>query len=405
MIKTLNCCHHVSCFKNYSSFLQQNVPKVKSLQSFNIFKRTVYSDRVNLQTPQKENTDDTDSINKYDIIINGGGIVGFSFAVALCTSPYLKQKNLLLLEQEKSSAKKAPQVLVQGERIFSNRVSSITKSSKQFFQKLGIWDEISNLAKPIRLMQVWSHSFDNGITFTPNDENTVCYVVENQYIMKALRQKLYLLSENCVRYGTVATDIVAENNLIKVSANCNENNTSSSMLAKLLIGCDGFNSLVRSKSNFKYFEHDLEQVGIVGTVEMSSIDNFENDIAFQRFASSDFVIAILPLSNTYSSFVISAKKSSADTLLSLSDEEFVDVMNKLLSDEAVENSQPAIINELEKIARNFSTQQNQDVPKPEILSIVPQSRAAFPLKFGTTLPFMISSPLGSNVNKVALIGN
>lgn len=368
---------------------------------------------TNMSTNNEINNEINDNQNKindqiYDIVINGGGIVGFSLLSSLKNSPFLRDKRIILIEQQFEPKKESKQLSSE----LSNRVSSITTSSKNFLEQMGVWNELKDFAKPIKQMYVWSQRFHNGINFrsTLDDNQVVCYVIENYRILSALHSKVNH-SDHSVCYGTVVTDIKSDANCVKVNTKCIKNDYLNTFKTRLLIGCDGFNSIVRQKSNLDNFEHDLEQVGIVGTIAVSPGDaNDNNDISFQRFVPSDnSVIALLPLTRDHCSFVLSVSKELANPLMQMSEQQFVDYLNDTLFSEQVPSS-TSITDKLDEIInslvpKQFFAEQAPNFSVPNILSLVPNSRAAFPLKFGTTVPFMVGAPNDcKDNNKIVIIG-
>lgn len=366
---------------------------------------------------------------EFDIVINGGGIVGFSLLAAISKSPFLREKRVLLLEQQPKKAQKNDSKKSESngkphpanqERKLSNRVSSLTVASKDFFDKLGLWSQIEPCSKEVRAMHVWSHDYNQGITFTPHypgvldtllstssrSDSCVCYFLENHVLLNALEQSV---PPNFVRYGSSVTDITANANKVNLLTDNGDTIT-----ANLLVGCDGFNSIVRRKSSLRFFEQKLNETGIVGTVQMlAESEDDANDVTFQRFLAEDgTVIGILPLTNTHSSFVISAPSKRADALMQLSDDDFVNEFNQLLTKESKRKPNP--FNTIASLVDNAVNQALKSAgfkpgppPKahvPQITNVLPKSRAAFPLGFATTAPSLVGSPKGSNNRKIVIIG-
>jgi ubiquinone biosynthesis monooxygenase Coq6 len=359
----------------------------------------------------------------FDIVINGGGIVGLSLLASLSTQSAFEDKKILLLEQQSpqntNSSKKTDLMT----RMISNRVSSITTASKKFYKEIGIWSKIESSVKEVTSMYVWSEKYDRGITFSPRypaltdfasqrdtqfADEVVCYFVENQVLLKALEETV---QSNNIRYSSNVMDIQAAGEDIDVILE-----DGSKIRSHLLVGADGFNSVVRRKSTLKYFEHPLEETAIVGTVEMDNDVNPElegNNITFQRFLPEDkTVIALLPITRTHSSFVISTSKAKAHMMMNLDEEEFVDAMNALLSCESqVSKAYPLLLRGVVDQVDSILSKVLQNSPSspteypPEVKSLSPKSRASFPLFFGTTSPFLIASPVKSNNKKIVLIGD
>lgn len=362
-----------------------------------------------------------------DILVNGGGVVGLTFLASLAKSPRFKDKRIILLEQQSEPAKDVESA-VQSERILSNRVSSLTTSSKAFFQEVGIWNHLEKYVKKVDRMHVWSDSFTKGITFDPSEshrqlcpqdapqDDAVCYFVENHILQNTLRT---VIPGNWIRYSCQATNIQEENGNLLVTFD--GQGTQESVETPLLVGCDGFKSFVRSKSNLEYREFDWHESAIVATLEMDTkSDEDENSIAFQRFLPEDgSVIALLPLTQVHSSLVLSTSRQRANHLLNLDEEQFIEQLNGLLFKPGkVGSAAPApisaIISSFDSIASNisklilptsrvFSSAASGDVP--QVRSIVPDSRASFPLYFGTTLPYMTGCLKGGKLHRIALIGD
>lgn len=362
-----------------------------------------------------------------DILVNGGGIVGLTFIASLAKSPHFEGKHIVLLEQQ-DAPKKEKVMPIQSERILSNRVSSLTTSSKALLEQLGLWKELEKFVKKAHRMHVWAESFSRGITFEASeshrkncpwdapDDDAVCYFVENNILQDAL---LTVIPDNWIRYQCKASDIKDDDGNLMVTLD--HSTGQESISTSLLVGCDGFKSLVRSKSNLEYREFDWHESAVVATVEMDvKSDQDDNSIAYQRFLPEDgSVIALLPLTQFHSSLVLSTSRDKAHRLLNLEEEIFVDQLNNLLfKPSKVSSSVPepfsTLFSSLDSAANNlssiilpksklFSSTLGNDIP--QVRSIVPGSRGSFPLFFGTTFPYMSGSLKGSKLHKIALIGD
>lgn len=307
----------------------------------------------------------------------------------------MRDKRVLLIEQQIPPTS-SPAQEVQP-RVFSNRVSALTESSKDFFQRLNIWHKLTDYAKSAQGMYVWSEHYPNGIQFRPDSVNgSVCYIVENSRMIRALFEQINQ-SENknsSVAYGTIVTDIEqiatgpgSSSVQLKI-AKAKDPDDWRTLQTRLLIGCDGFKSLVRSKSTLPYFEHDLQQMGIVATLEIES-PYLDNEMAFQRFVGDELVIALLPLDSRHSSLVLSIPKRNLQQWSELDDEDFVRKLNQ----ELMKESRPRT--GLDKLMatlnqNNFANPFETKFP-PRIVSVAPKSRAPFPLGFGTTVPFLVGN--------------
>ena len=368
--------------------------------------------------------------NDFDIIINGGGIVGLTFLLGLQKSPFLKDKKVLLLERQPPPLSSPSSTSNNDHKTFSNRVSSLTESSRQLFKRLGLWDSLDPHAKRIDRMHVWSYDFHKAIRFrnkvdhtldlrisssttTPQsglqrlpDDDCVCHIVENDRISKALNDQI---DQQRIAYSSQVRRIAANQNLVQLQLQDDQ-----TLTTKLLIGCDGFNSLVRTSSSFTQRTFEMDQMGIVGTVQMdpNSI-NSQNSISYQRFLPQlDSVLALLPLDQTRCSFVLSTTRNRCEQWMAMTDGQFVDQLNELLHTHLTYNDGKSIIksivNQMDQLVSSVlprsMTQAKSFSTAPTVESLHSSSRAAFPLGFATTLPNLAGSVNDNAFINVALIG-
>eukprot|EP00112_Aurelia_sp_Birch-Aquarium-sp1_P025350 Seg839.8 transcript_id=Seg839.8/GoldUCD/mRNA.D3Y31 product="Ubiquinone biosynthesis monooxygenase COQ6 mitochondrial" protein_id=Seg839.8/GoldUCD/D3Y31 len=273
------------------------------------------------------------SSEEYDIIIAGGGLVGTALACSLGKEPVLQQHKILVLE----AAPKMDPMNLAPEK-YSNRVSSITPGTKRLLEEIGAWDGIRNLRyKGYTKMHVWDACGAGYITFNANevvkpDENetevNMAFIIENAVILSAMAQRMQELESNVhVKYSSRIKDIQFPNeksgngykDLVNVSLENGED-----YKAKLLIGADGINSVVRNKAKMRYLKHDYQQTAVVATLHLEK--DIPNHIAWQRFLPSG-PIAMLPLSRNRSSLVWSTTPADAKALVQVPEEEFIDSVN------------------------------------------------------------------------------
>lgn len=371
-----------------------------------------------------------------DIIINGGGIVGFTLLNLIYKSPYLNRLKILLIEQGSKPISFKQQQQHQfdgnnGRRKFSNRVSSITGQSRKIFEHIQVWDKLRNHAKDVNQIKVWNYDYRQKMVFGHDDLDdwrsrggeTMFTVIENNRLSTALLENIH---EVCDQSPPIVWNHKLESlepglfhhNSIETSIGDMREGKSSIISTKLLIGCDGFKSNVRDMSGIGCHEKDLNKTAIVGTVKIGTKDRTQqNQTAYQRFsAEKDTVAALLPLDEEHSSFVISAPKDYATQLMNYDDETFVSEFNTLLSvlespsDKilaAFHNIMHLKLDALSKLTNRKvqSSDDHMDAECPYIESVVPSSRAEFPLKLQTTSPKMISSFAGGEYAQIALVGD
>ena len=366
-------------------------------------------EQLNQVEKELANHEEVSDLGHYDIVINGGGIVGLTFLLNLQNNAFLNGKRILLIEQQNKPKLKSNN-LFKNQRVLSNRVSSFTESSRECFEKNGIWTEIDQYTKRINEMQIWSSNLNKAISFDSSDLGdrlqNICYIIENSVILNSLNHKL---NHDQILYSTNVENIEEIDSQINLYTKSKVDQSASKLTCSLLIGCDGFNSLVRQKSNLDFFNIPLNQNGVVGTITMSSNEaNLSNSISYQRFLPNKTVIAILPLTNEESSFVISTSKEFAKQLIEMNEQEFVDQFNHLLNCE-IEHDLPNLIRNFDQFifkilpAQLICSTKNRLLPK--ISAVQDKSRAQFPLGFGTTLPSLVGGIKNSSNINLAIIGN
>lgn len=371
----------------------------------------------------------------YDIIINGGGIVGFTLLNLIKKSPHLAKFKVLLIEQAAKPNQDAfnkPRYLnrdsqdinYQEKNVqFSNRVSSISPESRDTFHKLGTWSKLSSYSKNVRNIQVWNYDPTQRLTFSsdnssdqdPHLKNGLFSIVENDRLVSSLidsnpnYEESILWQHNLIHFDGSNR----QPNAINVTIQDKTSEHEIEATGCLLLGCDGFKSKVRTIAGIQYREEDLKKRAVVGTVRMSGIEP-GNEIAYQRFSNEkDSVAALLPLDENYSSFVISAPEDYAAYLESLTEEGFVEEFNTLLSRK--EGSGTRIVDNLHgcldakvKYLTNmlkFNTTLGAYHDMPYVESVVEGSRASFPLLFGSTSPRMIAKAGDHKHAQIALLGD
>lgn len=365
---------------------------------------------ANVKSPLIDHNEFTHDLGHFDIVINGGGIVGLTFLLSLQNSPLLSRKRILLIEQQNEP--KSDNHPSTDERVLSNRVSSLTEASRQCFERNDVWPKIKPFAKRIQEMQIWSSDVNKAISFDTTgldgELTNVCYIVENGVILSALNHKL---NHDQVLYSTNVVDLQEIDNRIGLFMKSrSEPSLASRLTSSLLVGCDGFNSLVRRKSNLEYFDLPLDQSGVVGTIRMDSTpDNPHNSISYQRFLPNKTVVAILPLTERESSFVISTSKEFAKQLVEMDEQRFVDEFNCLLGREFESDSSNSIRYLIRKfdqlVADEPLSKPTKNRMLPKIAAVQSKSRAAFPLGFGTTLPGLVGGMRNSSNINLSIIGN
>jgi len=148
---------------------------------------------------------------------------------------------------------------------------------------------------------------------------------------------------------------------------------------KLLLGCDGANSMVRKAMGIKSKSRIYNQRGVVATVEIlqSTVPKDGNHTAYQRFLPDGSILAFLPCGDDQISIVWSCADNKADKLQGLSKEELVVKINDSMRTDHSSEVYKSIHNALVPFVK-FAGVKDFKFDPPEVKSVL-SPVASFPL--------------------------
>lgn len=241
----------------------------------------------------------------YDIVVVGGGIVGLTQALAL----KLSGLSVAVVEGHVSESMPSgdPQL----------RVSALTLATENILRNLGAWQSLdANRICSYVDMQVWDQDSFAKIEFSAQqvDKQQLGHIVENQ----AIRHSLWIQAQNSSFIELLAPKKIKQ--LVFGQQECFITlDDSSQISARLVIGADGANSVVKKLANLAQTFWDYDQHAIVATVKTVLP---HNHVARQVFTPTG-PLAFLPLWDAnYCSIVWSQDELRATELLKLSNQEF-----------------------------------------------------------------------------------
>tara|TARA_R110002167_G_scaffold3385_3_gene16540 strand:+ start:99 stop:1313 length:1215 start_codon:yes stop_codon:yes gene_type:complete len=241
----------------------------------------------------------------FDIIVVGGGIVGLTQALALKNSGL----SVAVVESHVSQGMPSDDPEL--------RVSALTLATENIFHNLGVWQHLD----PNRLcsyvdMQVWDQDSFGKITFSADqvEKHQLGHIVENQ----AIRHSLWIQAQNSSHIELLAPSKIKQ--LVFGQQECFITlDDTSQLTARLVIGADGANSVVKKQANLAQTFWDYDQHAIVATVKTAMP---HKNTARQIFTPTG-PLAFLPLWDAHHcSIVWSQDEPKAATLLKLSNTEF-----------------------------------------------------------------------------------
>ena len=210
-------------------------------------------------------------MKEYDVAIVGGGMVGASFALALRGTAL----RVLLIESVPPDSTAQPS--------FDERTTALGNGSRQIFETLGVWNEMSAEASPIRSIHV-SDAGRFGVARLDAREQGVHafgYVVPNRVIGRVLWQALREAPNVTVAMPAQLKSATLRNdgvNLDVVNGNVTEK-----IRAAVAVAADGAGSVLRASAGIDAAVEDYEQIAIVVNAATERPNTGE---AFERFTSS-----------------------------------------------------------------------------------------------------------------------
>ena len=247
---------------------------------------------------------------QYDIIIIGGGIVGASLAAACKMSG----KKIALIDA----------------RMPSNddpRLFALNHSSCQFLKNLDIWPALAPHAAPIHQVHVSQKGHFGSVRLRREEANVSAlgHVIPAAKVEAALNAALSALTDITIYRPAKLTALTQDQGVATLTVACAD--SVQTLQSPLVIGADGTTSMVREQAQIAAQSHDYQQTALV---TRTLIQRSHAHIAYERFTKNG-AIAMLPLANAEQhecATIWSIKNEDAEKLMTLSDEEFLQTLQK-----------------------------------------------------------------------------
>ncbi len=244
-------------------------------------------------------------MDRADVIIFGGGLVGLTLASALDSSGL----SAILIDPADP-----------GERTghaFDGRTSAVSSSSMRMLETIGVTQHLPELGCPIRTIQVADGLKPGGLAFDPDDDEPLGVMHENRHLRAALQARaeagrnLWILWKSAVRSverGTHGVVVGLEDGR--------------KLCAPVLAAVDGRNSPTREAAGIPIARWKYEHMAVVSTLRH---ERPHDNIAYEIFFPTG-PFALLPMNDDAeghrSAIVWSVPKEDAAGWMSLSDEQF-----------------------------------------------------------------------------------
>ena len=241
-----------------------------------------------------------------DVLVGGAGFAGLALAIALRQA----------LGTAFTVAVVDPALAHAQSR--DPRASAIAAAARRLFEAIEVWDAVAPNAQPILDMVVTDSKLDDAVrptflTFGGDVEEgePFAHMVENRYLVDALVVKAKELGVDL--HAGAVTGFENAGNVIDVALA-----DGTVVSARLLVGADGAQSLIRERAGIATNGWDYDQAAIVTTVAHERDHNGRADEHF--LPAGPF--AILPLTGKRCSIVWTETAHEAKRIVALPDNEF-----------------------------------------------------------------------------------
>jgi 2-octaprenyl-6-methoxyphenol hydroxylase len=244
-------------------------------------------------------------MDRADVIIFGGGLVGLALASALDSSGL----SAIVVDP----ADPAPRAGAS----FDGRTSAVSSSSMRMLETIGVADHLAERGCPIWRIAVADGLKPGGLHFDPDDDDPLGFMHENRHLRAALHARAEAGKNIWLLWKSRVTGAERSDHGVVVSLEDGRK-----LSAPLLVAADGRNSKTREAAGINVARWKYDHQAIVSVLRH---ERPHEHIAYEIFYPSG-PFALLPMNDDStghrSAIVWSVANEDATGWLSLSDEDF-----------------------------------------------------------------------------------
>jgi len=243
-------------------------------------------------------------MQKVDIIISGGGMVGAVAANAFSAAGF--EVALIEAGEQTTFAEESPRSL---------RVSAIAQKHLDQFAVLGVDTFLypSRLG-PYRYMTVWDNGSRGELDFSADTQSNLGAIIENTHVVFAAQQRLDQLPRVHTFYRNQITEFKQTERKVVVQLKAGDE-----LQAGLLIACEGAGSPLRKEAGIEVRQKSYQQRAMVAYLE---VEKAPQQSALQAFNLTG-PVALLPFGGNLFSMVWSCDEALVDSWLEADDATFI----------------------------------------------------------------------------------
>ena len=246
-------------------------------------------------------------MKQFDVVIAGGAMAGMTLALAI-NKLSDKPLSIAVVEPFKADHQAHPG--------FDSRSIALSYGTVNILKNLTLWDDIAEVATPIRHIHVSdrSHAGMTDITTEEVGVDALGYVVELADVGRIYHSQVE--QDEHIELLCPASVKKVERSLSEVTVTLDNGEV---VRGKLLVAADGAISTCCEQVGLDLVEHDFEQVAVIANIKTQQDPAGR---AFERFTESG-PIALLPMSGGRMSLVWCLKPEEARAVMALEDDAFL----------------------------------------------------------------------------------